>query len=99
MNYKKVGGRKTCRDYQLVKWSKEYETEMYIKDEIGIISPNAIVICGTEVLLNDIKKLIELAENDNKYKFKAEIFWAYHPSKPGLSYKELIKTMKYVEGR
>ena len=99
MNYKKIGGRKTCKDYQLIKWSKNYENQMYIKDKIGIISPNAIVICGTKTLFNDIKKLIEEAENDNKYKFKAEIFQAYHPSKRGLSYKELIKTMKYVEGR
>lgn len=88
MNFKKVGGKGKTNIKELFDWSKKYETEEFIVEEIAIISPSAVIIYGEHDFYEYVSKLIE----DYAKKNNVKIFWSYHPSYPVLNNLEnLVK--------
>ena len=92
MNYKKVGGKEKSNTKELIKWSRNYETEKFIVEEIGIISPSAVIIYGESDFYERVSELIE----DYAKKYNLKIFWSYHPSYPKLNNLENLVKQKNI---
>lgn len=80
MNYKKVGGKSVSNIKELKNWSKDYGTEGFIIQEIGIISPSSIIIYGDWKFYKYVKELV--CKTEQEYHFHSKKFWSYHPSYP-----------------